>query len=412
VLRAELRIESLAAGGDGVAHLDDGRVVFVPFTAPGDLVRVRLVENRARFARGRVEEILEAGPSRIAPACAVFGSCGGCAWQHVDYATQLDAKRGILRDAVRRIGGLLEASVGPVLPSPSEYAYRGRARLRVEAGRVGFLRRRSHALCAVSRCPVLVPALDRRLHELAAHPPQPAGEWELASGSDGVRAAPLGAAVAPCIRLEVGGRRIRVSSGVFAQSNALMLDSLAARVANAVGHGALAVELYAGAGMLTIGLAERFERVVAVEGDPASVADLRANLAEAAPGRVEVRAQCVEQALPKLAGHRPDALLLDPPRSGLPRGSADALVAVEAQRVVYLSCDPATLARDLASICSLGYRLEALEGIDLFPQTPHVEALATLERKAAKRPRSEAPQGEPSREPSGEGNTVRFLATS
>jgi len=378
VSRAELRIESLAAGGDGVAHLPDGRVVFVPFTAPGDLVRVRLVESRARFARARVEELLEAGATRVSPVCAVFGSCGGCTWQHVDYAAQLEAKRQILCDAVRRIGGLVEPPVGPVLPSPSAYAYRGRARVRVEGGRVGYLRRRSHALCPVKRCPVLVPVLDRRLHELAEHPPQPEGEWELASGSDEVRASPLGARAAPRIRLEVGGRHIGVSSGVFAQSNALMLDALAARVADAAGSGSLAVELHAGAGLLTFGLAERFDRVVAVEGDPAAIGDLRANLAEAGLERVEVRAQGVEQALAELAGRRPDALVLDPPRSGLPPRSAEALVAVEAQRIAYLSCDPATLARDLAAICARGYALHALEGIDLFPQTPHVEALATL----------------------------------
>lgn len=394
--RAELRIESLAAGGDGVAHLADGRAVFVPFSAPGDLVRVRIVESRARFARARIEELLEPGPARAQPACPVFGSCGGCTWQHVGYAAQLDAKQAILRDAIRRIGGLPESAVGPVVPSPSEYAYRGRTRVRIEAGRVGYLRRRSHALCAITRCPVLVPELDRRLHELAADPPKPEGEWELAFGSGEVRAAPLGARGAPRIRLAVAGQRIAVSLGVFAQSNALLLDMLANLVADAAsearspsderargpgraGSGGLAVELYAGAGLLTLALAARFERVVAVEGDPSAVADLRANLADAGLGRVEVVAEGVEQALAKLVERRPEALVLDPPRSGIARGSAPALAAVRAERIVYLSCDPATLARDLAALCAQGYELREVHGIDLFPQTPHVEALAILQ---------------------------------
>jgi 23S rRNA (uracil1939-C5)-methyltransferase len=386
VSRAQLRIESLAAGGDGVAHLPDGRVVFVPFSAPGDLVQVRLVESRARFARARVEELLEPGASRVEPACPAFGSCGGCAWQHVDYAAQLEAKRDILRDAVRRIGGLGEPSIGPVLPSPSAYAYRGRPRVRVEGGRVGYRRRRSHALCAVGRCPVLVPPLDRLLHELAAHPPAQEGEWELASGSQEVRASPIGEHAAPRIHLEVAGHRIGVSSGVFAQSNALLLDALLTRVTRAAGgpgppRGSLAVELYAGAGLLTLGLAACFDRVVAVEGDPAAVRDLHANLRQAGIERVEVLGEAVERALPGLAGRAPAALVLDPPRTGLPRGAVAALAAVRAARIVYLSCDPATLARDLAEICSLGYGLRAVEGIDLFPQTPHVEALATLERE-------------------------------
>jgi 23S rRNA (uracil1939-C5)-methyltransferase len=364
-----------------VGHLPDGRVVFVPFTAPGDRVRVRVVDVRARFARARVEELLEAGPARALPVCPAFGSCGGCAWQHVDYAAQLEAKRSILLEALRRIGGIREPGPVRVVPSPSEYAYRGRARVRVEAGRVGYLRRRSHALCPVTRCPVLVPPLEDRLRELAAHPPAQDGEWELACGAGGVRAAPLASEGAPRTLLEVAGRRIGVSSGVFAQSNALLLDRLAALVWEAAGSGAVAVELFAGAGFLTAGLAQRFERVVAVEGDPAAVDDLRANLAGAGPGRVEVRGESVELALGKLAGLRPDALVLDPPRSGLPRGAAVGLAAVEAARIAYLACDPATLARDLAELCGRGYRLRAVLGIDLFPQTPHLEALAALERE-------------------------------
>jgi 23S rRNA (uracil1939-C5)-methyltransferase len=402
---AELRIESLAAGGDGVGRLPDGRVVFVPFSAPGDRVRVRLVESRGRFARGRVEELLEAGPDRVEPVCPVFGSCGGCAWQHVAYPAQLEAKRAILADALRRIGGFAEepttpqgfrsawpSSTGapsrcaaasrpgppPIVPSPAPYAYRGRTRVLVEAGRVGYRRRRSHALCAVSRCPVLVAPLEDRLHELASHPPTRDGEWELACGSGEVRAAPVGARGGPRIHLEVEGRRIGFSAGVFVQSNALLLAELAARVAAAAGSGRLAVELFAGAGLLTVGLASRFARVVAVEHDRAAVRDLRHNLAEAELHNVEVVGGRVERALPTLAGLGPEALLLDPPRTGLPRGSAGDLAAVGPERIVYLSCDPATLARDLSELCACGFALHAVEAIDLFPQTPHVEALATL----------------------------------
>src|SRR5215475_13460392 len=179
---AEIRIESLAAGGDGVGHLSDGRAVFVPFTAPGDRVRVRVVEARGRFARARVEELLEPGPARAEPACPAFGSCGGCAWQHVAYPAQLEAKRAILADALRRIGGIDAGALEPCVASPAEYGYRGRTRVLVESGRVGYRRRRSHALCAVSRCPVLVPALDERLHALAHDPPPEDGEWELVAG--------------------------------------------------------------------------------------------------------------------------------------------------------------------------------------------------------------------------------------
>ena len=379
--RAELRIESLAAGGDGVGHLPDGRVLFVPFTAPGDRVRVRLVEERGRFARARVEELLEPGPSRTQPACSVFGSCGGCAWQHIAYPAQLEAKRAILADALRRIGGIEPGALEPCVPSPAEYAYRGRTRVHVEAGRVGYLHRRSHALCAVSRCPVLVPALEERLHELAASPPREDGEWELVAGAGDLSAARVGEP-APRIHLEVAGRRVGVSAGVFTQSNALLAAELARRVAAGAGEGRLAVELFAGAGLLTAALAPRFERLVAVESDRAAAADLRRNLGEWGVEHARVEEEPVELALPRLAGLCPDALVLDPPRTGLPRGAAAELLAVRPRRVVYLSCDPATLARDLALLCAGGLSLRTVAAIDLFPQTPHVEALALLEAAA------------------------------
>jgi 23S rRNA (uracil1939-C5)-methyltransferase len=378
----EVRIESLAAGGEGVGRLPDGRAVFVPFTAPGDRVLVRVREDRGRFARGQVEALLEPGPARADPVCPVFGSCGGCAWQHVSYAAQLEAKRAILAEALRRLGGLEPLALPPCAPSPRPYAYRGRTRLQVAAGRVGYRRRRSHALCAVERCPVLVPALDEALHELAAHPPPEDGEWELVAGADATRVAALGRGAAP-VELEVCGRRLGVSAGVFAQSNALLLDELVRRVATAAGRGALAVELFAGAGLFSAELAARFSRVIAVESDGAAAADLRRNLgAWGFPG-VEVLEERVERALPRLAGLEPDALVLDPPRSGLPRGAAEALLALRPRRVVYLSCDPATLARDLARLVAGGLALRSAAAIDLFPQTPHVEALATLSRDGA-----------------------------
>ncbi|HEX2486142.1 MAG TPA: TRAM domain-containing protein, partial [Myxococcota bacterium] len=156
----ELRIESLAKGGEGVAHAPDGRVVFVAFTAPGDLVRVAITAQHERWLRGEVVELLEPGPGRTDPLCPVFGICGGCDWQHVDYAVQLDAKRRILADAIERIARVPLPGSFEFRASPSPYGYRGRARVAARRGRVGFRRRHSHAVSATSRCPVLVPALD------------------------------------------------------------------------------------------------------------------------------------------------------------------------------------------------------------------------------------------------------------
>jgi 23S rRNA (uracil1939-C5)-methyltransferase len=385
--RLELTIDSLAAGGDGVGRAADGRVVFVPFTAPGDRVCVRVTRAHSRFARARVESLRVPGPRRSDPPCAAFGECGGCTWQHLEYAAQVEAKRQILRDALRRLGHLEIPGPVPITPSPSAYGYRIRARVLVRGGRVGYRRARSHAPCAVTRCPVLAPALEAKLTELAARPPSADGEWELFLGTGGVRAwevskRPKRRRPGPRALLAVAGERIGVSPGVFTQANGLLLEPLAGAVLEAAGAGTLALEVFAGAGFLTLALARRFDRVVAIESDPAAAADLASNLRHARIDRVQVRRARLEAEIAggALDGLRPEALVLDPPRTGLPAGAAAFLAGLRAPRVVYLSCDPATLARDLAEWVDRGYRLARVEGFDLFPQTPHLEVLAGLER--------------------------------
>jgi 23S rRNA (uracil1939-C5)-methyltransferase len=401
VSEIELRIDSLAAGGEGVGRAPDGLVVFVPQTAPGDRVRVRLAgpadaRRRRRHARGALLELLEAGPDRAPAPCPVFGECGGCAWQHVAYPAQLAAKARILRDALERIGGLSLPELPGITPSPQPYGYRARARLRSAGGRVGYRRRGSHELCAVTRCAVLLPRLEQELARLAGKG-LPDGQWELAAGRDAVRVAPVhvregrarpdsraggphpqDACASARLELEVAGERIGFSAGVFAQANALLLETLCARVLSQAGAGGLALELFAGAGLFTLPLARRFERVVAVEGNALAAADLRRNLARAGLANVEVRAEPAEDLRPE--GLAPDVALLDPPRAGAARPLLQTLARL-APRVVYLSCDPATLARDVRQLVALGLALRRVEGFDLFPQTPHVEALAVLERE-------------------------------
>ena len=367
-----------------MARAPDGRVVFVPYTAPGDLVRAQVVEERRRFLRARALELRRPGPGRTDPLCPVFGSCGGCTWQHLTPETQLEAKRAILRDAFARIAHLAAPADLAVRASASPYGYRSRARVQVREGKVGFLRRRSHGLCATSRCPVLAPELDDALAGLAAKPPARDGEWEIAAGSDGaVLATPLPAGPgAGSVELRVGSDVLRVSAGVFAQANASLRESLVTHVLEEMGEGEAAVELHAGAGLFTLGLARRFSRVTAVESDPAAAADLEHNLVRAGHAAVTAVTGPAETWLEeaRAEGDRPDALLLDPPRSGLGPVAAEALARLATPRIVYVSCDPATLARDVGVLVDRGYELTALMGFDLFPQTAHVEAVATLRR--------------------------------
>jgi 23S rRNA (uracil1939-C5)-methyltransferase len=397
-LEIELVIDALAAGGDGIGRADDGRVVFVPFTAPGDRVLVEIRSKRARFAHGRVVTLLEPGPGRTDPVCPVFGTCGGCSWQHVDYKVQLESKAQILSDALSRLGGVgLEEEIH-ITPSPTPYHYRGRARVLAERRRVGFRKRKSHSLCSVRSCPILVPSVDRELGALADRAAASGdldGEWELSVGVDGTRAIALSGEAGLSgsgrssgsggsrVEIQVGEDRFGISPGVFAQSNSLLQNELAAAVHREAGEGGLAVELFAGAGFFTLGLARKFERVIAIESNAAATRDLADNLRAANLGNVDVRCERVEGlgADGEWCPEKPDVLLLDPPRTGLPPGSVEVLAqgAGSPRRIVYVSCDPSTLARDLELFGRLGYRTLRVEGFDLFPQTPHVEAIAVLE---------------------------------
>ena len=383
----ELTIDSLAAGGDGVGRAADGCVVFVPESAPGDRVRVTVVERHRRFVRARLDAVLAPGPDRCPPPCPVFGRCGGCSWQHLAYPAQVEAKRSILEAALARIGGLELPAQTDFVASPKAYGYRNRARVLVLDGGVGFRERRSHALCAVTSCPLLTPALDRALGSLAASPPEGAGECELAEGAEGaVRVSSLARSLrgARPLEVEVGGARLRVSAGVFMQSNVHLFQSLAQEVVEAAGTGDRLLELYAGAGFFTIGLAARFRTGLAVEGDPSAARDLSRNLERAGVSHLRpLRAGVGPESLALwLERESPEVVVLDPPRAGLGRAAAEVLEASAVRRVVYLSCDPATLARDLARFDAARWTLTRVRGFDLFPQTPHVEALAVLEASA------------------------------
>jgi len=409
-VEAEVEIESLAAGGDGVGRLPDGRIAFVRLAAPGDRLRIaypEAPESKARFVRARIVEILERGAARVEPACRVFGSCGGCAWQHIDYATQLEAKRRILVDALRRIGGLTQLPEIEIVASPDPFHYRSRTRLHVSRDAVGYRRWKSHEIEKIRSCPILLASLDQALGQLAddqaagllAGAGFEEGEWELAAGAGGMlRSRPLpghgpekGAEVDSNlgsgprrVEIAVADDRIAIGRGGFSQGNELLRPELHRRVVAAVtaaGSG-FALELFAGAGFFTLALARSFDMVIAVESFPSAVKDLQHNLASQRLDNVEVRGERSEESLLGWDGLRPDVVLLDPPRSGLEEEGCRALASLGARRIVYLSCDPATLARDLKRLTSASegrYRCHEITGFDLFPQTPHVEVLAVLD---------------------------------
>ncbi len=346
----QLTVERLAAGGDGVAH-HEGLAVFVAGAAPGDLLRCSVVEVRRRFARAELREVLKPGPGRREPPCPYFGHCGGCTWMHLDEATQAQARRQVLRDALVRIGGVRELPEIEWLPSPRAFGYRARARMVGQGGALGFRARRSHAVVDVERCLVLDEPTQSALSEIRKRE-LPEGDLEI-RGFD--RA--LG---------------LRVGPGSFFQANAALWRDWARLVADACGDGELAVELYAGVGFYTVLLERSFRRVIAVE-RARSACDLRHNTS------AEVKQMSAEKfAMTQLASLRPDVVLLNPPRIGCDRSVLLGLRSAAPHRIVYVSCDPATLSRDIAVLRD-SFPVRRVVGIDALPQTNAVEALVVLD---------------------------------
>ena len=396
----ELAIDSLAFGGDGVGRDADGRVVFVPLAAPGDRVEVALSEEKKGFARGEILRVLASGPLRVAPPCPVFGSCGGCQWQHVSYPAQLAAKAEIVARALRAEAG---AVLEPALGSPATYGYRRRVRLTMRPGHdggppvLGFRARRSHEVVDVKSCPLCEPGLNAALAAVRDRLVPALGRpctIELLAGdrvhvavdvggpeAEAAAAALIGRASIAGVTLAgvaVGAPGVLVegvvaSASGFAQAQReqnLALRELVAAWAEPAG--ARVLELYAGAGNLTKALAAAgAAEIEAVEEDAAQVA-----AAAPLPG-VRFRVARAEDAV---AGSTADVLVLDPPRTGALEVVRAVAAASALARIVYVSCDPMTLARDVAVLTAAGWRLERARALDMMPQTFHIEVVAKLVR--------------------------------
>jgi 23S rRNA (uracil1939-C5)-methyltransferase len=417
-----VQIEKPLYGGAFLARID-GKAVFVPLSLPGEQARVRLVEEKRSYATAEIEEISVQAAERIAPGCKHFGACGGCHYQHADYAAQIRLKQAILRETLERGGVHAPEEIRVLTAEP--WGYRNRIRLAFDAaGNFGYRGRRSHAVVAIGECPIAAPTLVKaafafrdvlkttaptlrpvelslfcnakesallasvfvahsskvRFEDLARawseQVPVLTGAELVIEGSRGQQPQTIARWGVQSLAYAVAGFDYRVDHGSFFQVNRRLVDALVVCVTEGRA-GKLAWDLFAGVGLFARKLSASFESVVAVESAPSSREALRENLAG-------VRAKAVSSDtlafLHQQRGARPDLIVVDPPRTGLGAETTEQLARIAAPAIVYVSCDPATLARDLRALLSSGYAIQSVTLADLFPQTFHLETVVELGR--------------------------------
>ena len=442
-----LTIEKQIYGGEGLARLPAdasgrGKAVFVPFVLAGEKIEASLTEQKPGFARARADQVIEPSPHRVQPGCPYFTQCGGCHYQHASYEHQLEIKKEILRETLRRTAKLELPVDIQVHPSPP-WNYRNRSRLQVQTSpefKAGYFKMGSHELLAVEQCPISSPLINQAIaafwqngradkaptgvHEIEFFANADDSELlvEVFTGAESRRAAlrqwaeELRASMREIAGLvvfrdsssrgsasqekllTVGADHLiyrtkkapyRVSAGSFFQTNRHLVDGLV-RIVTEGQSGDLALDLYAGVGLFSTALGSDMRHIVSIEASQTALGDLSYN--QSSNGEVVLAS--TEQYLARAESkgrvgkgevlthtlHTPDLAVVDPPRSGLGERVARGLATLGAPRVVYVSCDPATLARDLVTLLGSGYRIQQVHLVDLFPQTFHLETVVHLAR--------------------------------
>lgn len=368
-----LAIDDLAFGGEGVGRVAEF-VVFVPFVLVGETVEVEVTEVKKNFARAKLLRVMQPSPERVTPACAHFGACGGCQYQHIAYETQLRVKQKQVADLFERIGGFAPGVVSPVIPCPAPYGYRNRIMVRSQWNKpeqrlnIGFVRWDCGLVEDVFECKIAEPALNEQIRHVRAHPPPKGG-------------------LKVVLRIPPEGWEVPPDS--FFQNNFFLLPKLVEVIREALRQAGTRhlVDLYCGVGFFGIELAQAVDAFAGVEYDAQAIKAARKNAAARGVVNGEFIGGRVEEVLPVLlAKLSPEqtAILLDPPRKGIAKANLEYLRALRPAQIVYVSCHPATMARDLNVLCADGvFELKRVTPLDMFPQTQHVECVATLCRTTA-----------------------------
>lgn len=376
----ELEIEKLVAGGDGLGRYH-GLPIFVARSAPGDRLRVRVFQRRPQFARAEILEVLTPGPDRRRPPCPHFDECGGCNLQHMEDEAQRLWKVRAAREALDRLSGLVIEAPERVIHGDS-WRYRLRAQLQLDgepgAARIGYFRRGSHELVPVHECPILLEPLESFVRSVPSLLDERVPKrLDVAAGDGGAITCGPALAGLPtgAVSRRVGDFSYDFDARTFFQAHAGVLEQLVDAVVGNDG-GEAAYDLYSGVGLFSLPLARRYDRVVAVESDRVAVRYLRKNVRAGRLANVEAVGSAVESWL-TAATEPVDRIVVDPPRAGLSLHVRGAIRQLRPDRLTYISCHPAALARDLGSLAR-DFSLESLTYVDLFPQTGHMEVVAQL----------------------------------
>lgn len=406
----EVTLTSSAYGGDAIGRLPDGRAVFIPYGIPGEVLRIHLTEEKARFARGELVEIVTASSDRIAPRCPHFSLCGGCHYQHVSYERQLEMKSEILRDQLERIGGFVAPPIEPVLASPRRFNYRNHIQFHLlPTGELGFYRARSGQTFPVRECHLPAAEINAVWPQLDIEYIPGMDRIGIRSGEEGdvllvfeasnsdlpefnamgmdVSAVFLRDGVENVLAgnsysvMQLKERFFRVSAGSFFQVNSGLIAEMVDIVENWVAsrNPQTLLEVYAGVGLFSAFLAPHVSRLAAIEVDPGACDDFAINLDEF--DHVELYQGLAEDILPDL-DIRPEIVLVDPPRSGLGENVLQDILDLSPGSLIYISCDPATLARDGRRLAAGDYRLVRVVPFDMFPQTYHIESASLWIRES------------------------------
>jgi tRNA/tmRNA/rRNA uracil-C5-methylase (TrmA/RlmC/RlmD family) len=369
--RHTVTIADIAFGGEGVARIGNF-VVFVPFVIAGEEAEIELIEVKKSFSRAKLLRVIKSSPDRVAPLCPYYGQCGGCQYEHIAYPLQLEIKRKQIHELFKRIGGFREDIVQPVVPCPEPYHYRNRIMIRSQWNKfkqgleIGFLRYDNRLVVDIQECKISEPEVNEKLQHVRAHPPH----------KGGIK-----------VTLRKFPKNYHVPKESFFQNNFFLLPKLVEGVREAVRSGGARylIDVYCGVGFFALECADLVEKYIGVELDVQAIRSARINATNQAKPNGEFIEGRAEELLPslleKFSAHE-TVVLVDPPRTGIPPASLRQLSEVRPAQILYVSCHPATLARDIGILVTEGpYELNRVTPYDMFPQTQHVECIADLRLK-------------------------------